>query len=77
MTNTYYSSLESDGVYLIDNGYVLVIYTKYDAHSKLLRSMFGVEDLSKVSLPIYEESFYAEADETKQKIINIVDYIRG
>ena len=76
LTNTLFSALENDGVYLIDNGYVLILYTKYEAHSKLISSLFGVEDLSKISLPIFEENFYAEADDVKQRVINIVEYIR-
>jgi len=42
-----------------------------------LTSLFGVSDLSNVSLPIYEENFFAEADDLKQRVLNMVDYIRG
>lgn len=77
MTSTYYNSLEGDGVYLIDNGYVLVLYTKFGAHSRILNSLFGVDDLSKVNLPVFEDNLFAEPDEIKQRIINVVEYIRG
>lgn len=40
-------------------------------------SLFGVDDLSKLSLPIFEENVFSETDELKQRILNIIEYIRG
>ncbi len=71
------NSLESDGIYLIDNGFLLIIYTKLQADSRMLRSMFGVDDLSFIIPPLYEDVVFNDPDETKQRIINMVDYIRG
>jgi hypothetical protein len=69
--------LESDGIYLIDNGFLLIIYTKSNADTKLIRSLFGVDDLYCINPPLFEDNVFNDADENKQRIINMVDYIRG
>jgi len=69
--------LESDGIYLIDNGFLLILYTKSNSNTKLLKSIFGVEDLSLINPPLFEDNILNDPDELKQKIINMVDYVRG
>ena len=64
-------------MYLIDNGYLLILYTKFNADVKLIRSLFNVEDLSNIVPPLFEDNVFADPDDLKQRIINIVDYIRG
>lgn len=71
------SSLESDGVYLIDNGFLLIIYTKLQADPRIIKSIFGVDDLSLIQTPLFEDVVFNDPDENKQKIMNMVDYIRG
>jgi hypothetical protein len=69
--------LESDGIYLIDNGFLLIIYTKTNADLKLVKSLFGVDDLSSINPPLFEDNVFNDPDELKQRIINMVDHIRG
>jgi hypothetical protein len=69
--------LENDGIYLIDNGYMLILYTKLNANKKLIYSIFGVEDLSDLSSPYYEDNILISAEGYRQALMNIIDYIRG
>ena len=69
--------METGGVYLIDNGYILILYFKFGVHGQLVNSLFGVEDLYKVNPPLFEDQIFSEPDALKQRIINIIDYIRG
>ena len=42
----------------------------------LLFSLFGVYEMDKLNGPFLEDTVFADPDDTKQRIINIVDYIR-
>jgi hypothetical protein len=72
-----YTSLESDGIYLIDNGFVLILYTKLNANKKLLYSIFGVEELSDLHPPIIEDNILANPDGYKHLLVNMIEYIRS
>jgi hypothetical protein len=64
-------------VYLIDNGYLLIVYTKLQAPESLIHSLFGVSDLSMLTSPVVEDNLFGgQIDQNLQKIINIIDYIR-
>ena len=69
-------SLEPDGVYLIDNGFMLIIYVR-KADEKIIKSLFGVEDVQFITENINEETVFNNMDELKERIMNIIDYIRS
>ena len=69
--------MDADGMFLIDNGYMLILYTKMNTSRKLINSIFGVNSLSELQPPILEDNIFAEADEIKQSLINLIDYIRS
>lgn len=75
--STHYQALEYDGIYLIDNGFLLIIYTKANADVNLIRSLFGVDDISDINPPLFEDNVFNDPDEVKQRIVNMVDYLRG
>jgi hypothetical protein len=54
----------------------MIIYITQNINSSLLNSLFGVNELEKLSGPFLEDTVFAEPDELKQRIINIIDYIR-
>jgi hypothetical protein len=70
------NNLEDDGLYLIDNGFLLILYIKYNMNSTLINSLFGVNALEEINFQATEENVFADPDALKQRIINIVDYIR-
>jgi len=61
---------------LIDNGYILIVYISQSINPILLNSLFGVSELDKLNGPFIEDTVFNEPDELKQRIMNIVDYIR-
>lgn len=63
-------------MYLIDNGYLLILYTKVNCNPKLLYSIYGVKDLSQINGPVMEDTILIDPDQNKQKLMNIIDYIR-
>ena len=73
------NSMEEDGMYLIDNGYLLIIYIRKSVSQYILKNLFGVENLSFLTMVINEDNVFGENDnnEFKERIRNILDYIRG
>ena len=43
---------EDNGLYLIDNGYMLIIYVKKNLCSNIFQSLFGVENLNFLTMII-------------------------
>jgi protein transport protein SEC24 len=71
------SEMTNDGLYLIDNGYLLIIYVKRNVNPFILKSLFEVEDLQYLSINVNEENVFGNLDDFKERIMNIIDYIRG
>jgi len=73
------SAMEDNGLYLIDNGYMLIIYVKKNVSSNIFMNLFGVENLSFLTMIINEDNVFDEnsSNEFKERIKNILDYIRG
>ena len=74
------TSMQDNGLYLIDNGYLLIIYVKKGASPYIIKNLFGVEDLKSLNKVINEDNIFDENDnsnELKDRIRNILDYIRG
>ena len=73
------SSMEENGLYLIDNGYLLIIYVRHDVSTYIIKNLFGVEDLKSLTKVINEDNIFDENDsnEFKERVRNILDFIRG
>ena len=73
------SSMEDNGLYLIDNGYLLIIYVKQGVSPYIIRNIFGLDDLKSLNTIINEDNIFGDNDnnEFKDRIKNILDYIRG
>ena len=69
---------EDNGLYLIDNGYMLIIYVKKNLCSNIFQSLFGVENLNFLTMIINEDNIFDgnNSNEFKERIKNILDYIR-
>ena len=70
------NSMKEDGLYLIDNGYLLILYIRKKLNTNIVQHLFGVNDLSFITMIINEENVFAEKNKFKEKLINIIDYIR-
>ena len=75
--STHYESMEDDGLYLIDNGFLLIIYVKLQIEQKLLKHLFNVDTLEDINFPILEDQFFESMNPVKERLLNIIDYIRG
>ena len=73
------SSMEKNGLYLIDNGYLLIIYVKKDVSTNIFQNLFGVDNYKFLTMIINEDNVFDEnsGNELKERIKNILDYIRG
>lgn len=69
--------MESDGVYLIDNGFILILYLSNNCERSLFTSLFKVNDVSEINGPLLEDELFVDPDDILQRIINIIDYLRG
>jgi protein transport protein SEC24 len=70
------ADMKEDGLYLIDNGYLLILYIRKKIASNIIQDLFGVSDLSFITMIITEDNVFAEKNKFKEKIMNIIDYIR-
>ena len=71
------NAMEENGLYLIDNGYLLIIYIRKNVSQYILQNLFGVENLSFLTMIINEENVFGEeSNEFKDRIKNLLDYIR-
>lgn len=76
ITSTHSKSLENDGVYLIDNGFALILYVKLYTDRGLLKALFGVESLTDIKAAVTENNLFT-SDPLNQRLQSIVDYIRN
>ena len=72
-------SMEDNGLYLIDNGYMLIIYVKKNVSINIFQNLFGVENFSFLTMITNESNVFDEnnSNEFKERIKNILDFIRG
>ena len=70
------SAMKDDGLYLIDNGYLLILYIRKKITSDIIENLFGVNDLSFLTMIINEENVFEEKNNFKERLMNIIDYIR-
>lgn len=79
MVSSNKSSMEDNGLYLIDNGYLLIIYVKHGVSSYIIKNLLGVDDLRSLNFVINEDNIFGEknSNEFNDRIKNILDYIRG
>ena len=72
-----FSSLENDGFYLIDNGFYLILYFRRLIDSQIIKNLFDCDIFDKINMNINENLFFEKIDSLKEKILNIIDYIRS
>ena len=79
MVSSNKSSMEDNGLYLIDNGYLLIIYVKHGVSAYIIKNLLGVDDLRSLNFVINEDNIFGEknSNEFNDRIKNILDYIRG
>ena len=70
------SAMKDDGLYLIDNGYLLILYIRKKISSVIVENLFGVNDLSFLTMIINEDNVFMEKNSFKERLMNIIDYIR-
>lgn len=77
--NNHSNSLESDGVYLVDNGFALFLYVKLEICSELCFSFFKVSNLNQIKEAITEEILFSnsDSDNYSKALFSIVEYIRS
>lgn len=75
--STHYESFENDGAYLIDNGYMLILYIKQGIDTRLLNLLFQVNTTDEIVFPLFEDKVFEVLNPFKERLMNIVDYIRG
>ena len=79
--NTDWNSMENNGnIFLIDNGFYLILYIKNNLEKNYLLNLFDVDDINKINyMEINEENFFVDNDNNslKNKIMNFIDSIRS
>ena len=75
-------SMDSQGtIFLIDNGFELILYFKNNVDKNIIYNLFGVNTFNEINYDIIDESSIFDYDENKNefknKIIEIINNIRG
>ena len=72
-------AMVESGLYLIDNGYLLIIYIRKKVSEYIIKNLFGVENLSFLTMVINEENVFGEDNnnEFKERVKNCLDYLRS
>ena len=71
------NAMQDGGLYIIDNGYLIIMYIKKNVTSNILQNLFGVDDLNFLTMATNEENVFSESNDFKERLMNIIDYIRG
>ena len=70
------NSLEEDGLYLIDIGYLLILYIRKKLNKTLLQKLFGVDDINLINMDLNEDNIFENKNDFKERLINIINYLR-
>ena len=75
-------SLDNQGsIFLIDNGFELILYIRNYVDKNIIHNLFGVDNFNEINLENATESNVFDYDENKndfkKKIMDIIDNIRG
>ena len=54
-----------------------MLYIANNCNRSLLFSIFKVSDVSEITVQLIEDNIFVDPDENLQRILNIIDYIRG
>jgi hypothetical protein len=54
-----------------------MLYITTNCNRSLFFSIFKVIDVSEITVPLIEDNIFVDPDENLQRILNIIDYIRG
>lgn len=68
-------ALENDGIYLIDNGFNLILYVKLNCDQRLVKALFGVDGLNEIKSAI-KESDLVRDDSISIRLRNIIEYLK-
>ena len=70
------NELKEEGLYLIDIGYLLILYIRKKIKKNILHKLFGVEDFCLINTNISEDELFEHKNNFKEKIMNIINYLR-
>ena len=69
------NEIKEDGLYLIDIGHLLILFICKKINKKILQTLFGLNEFY-FNIKLNEDIFFEEKNNFKEKIINIVNYLR-
>ena len=69
------NQMKDDGLYLIDIGYLLILFIGKKINKNILQILFGINQFD-INLKITEDIFLEEKNNFKEKIMTIVNYLR-
>lgn len=75
--STRYESMEKGSAYLIDNGYMLIMYLTQNLDKRILQLLFQVNSIEEIVFPLLEDNVFEMLNPFKERLMNIVDNIRG
>ena len=68
--------LKEDGLYLIDIGYLLILYVRKKINKNILRNLFGVDEFNLINTNLTEDNVFEEINFFKERLMNIINYLR-
>jgi protein transport protein SEC24 len=68
--------LKEDGLYIIDIGYLLILYVRKKINKNILRNLFGVDEFNSINKNLNEDNVFEEINFFKERLMNIINYLR-
>ena len=68
--------MKENGIYLIDIGYLLILYIRKKINKIILQKLFEIDDIHLININFSEDSVFESKNYFKEKIINIINYLR-
>jgi len=64
------------GLYLIDIGYLLILYITKKLNKNILQKLLGINEINLYNINYNEENVFETKNELKERIMNIINYLR-
>ena len=64
------------GLYLIDIGYLLILYITKKLNKNILQKLLGINEINLYNINYNEENVFETKNDLKERIMNIINYLR-
>ena len=68
--------IKEDGLYLIDIGYLLILYITKKINKNILQKLLGINEINIYNINYNEENVFETKNDFKERIMSVINYLR-